>query len=73
MKLADRHQLRDHLAVAPRGLGVATAVLEIPPGMVSDRLEPAAEAARRVVGESAKFLSEFHEDDLGQVLGVGVL
>jgi hypothetical protein len=33
----------------------------------------AAEAARRVVGEIAQLLGELHQDDLGHVLGVGVL
>src|SRR5262245_66317357 len=41
--------------------------------MVSERLEPAAETARRVVGENAQPLGELHQDVLGHVLGVGVL
>src|SRR5262249_41775242 len=41
--------------------------------MVSEGLEPGAEAARRVVGESTQLLGELHQDVLGHVLGVGVL
>src|SRR5262249_893084 len=51
----------------------AAAVHKIPPGMVCDRLEPAAEAPRRVVAEVAELLDEFGQDFLGHVLGVGVL
>ena len=61
------------IGVAGGGKESAAVVLEIPPGVVSHRLEPSAEAARRVVGEGAKLVGEFHEDVLGEILGVGVL
>jgi hypothetical protein len=61
------------LAVARGAQGVAAAIVNIPPGMVSDRLEPAVETVRRIVRESAELLGELHQDVLGHVLGVGVL
>ena len=40
---------------------------------MGDRLEPAAEAARGVVGENPELLSELGQDLLRHVLGVRVL
>src|SRR5262245_58557266 len=41
--------------------------------MVGDRLQPAAETERRVVGESTQLLRELEQDILGHVLGIRVL
>jgi hypothetical protein len=65
------HQLLD-LAVAPGGLGVAAAVLEIPPGMVRDRLNQPRNL-RDGSYVNAQLLGELQQDVLGHVLGVGIL
>ena len=49
------------------------AIYEIPPGVVGNRFEPAAETALGVVCEIAKLAGKFQQDLLGYVLGVGVL